>query len=236
MNPSASSASPGSSALLPSAVDYLPLVQRVARRLGRRLPPHVSVDDLVGAGVVGLLEALRRFDPTRTTEFAAFAEFRIKGAILDELRRGDLMARDARAEVKRMEGVFGDLSQRLGTPPSEEELAAAMGCSLSALHVKLERLVPVRISSFDDQAAELSGNTFSPFEQVRRGETTKLLAAALTRLPERQRQVLHLYYAEELTLRQIGVVMEVSESRICQIMAAATLQLRVYLKERDFDG
>ena len=218
------------------AVHFLPLVHRVARRLGRRLPPHISLDDLVSAGAVGLLEAMQRFDPARATQFSAYAEFRIKGAILDELRRGDMMARDARSEVKRLEATMASLAHDKGGTPTEEEMAAALGCSLAVLHDKLEKLAPVRICSFDDDAARQAASPDSPFEQASRVEARVKLTAALERLGERQQQVLHLYYLEDLTLRQIGEVMEVSESRICQIMAAATLQLRVFLKAGESDG
>ena len=219
-----------------SAVHYLPLVQRIARRLARRLPPHVCVEDLISAGVVGLLEAMQRFDTQRATEFASYAEFRIKGAILDELRRGDMMARDARTEMKRIESVMAELSQHSGCAPSEEMLAQALGVTLAVLHRKLEKLAPVRVSSFDDLENLAPSVHSSPFEAVNQQETRALLAQSIEKLSERQRQVLHLYYIEELTLRDIGKVLEVTESRICQILAAATLQLRVFLKERKFYG
>jgi RNA polymerase sigma factor for flagellar operon FliA len=213
-----------------SAVHYLPLVHRVARRLGRRLPAHVSIEDLISAGVVGLLEAMQRFDPARATQFSAYAEFRIKGAILDELRRGDMMARDARSEVKRIEATIARLTHDQGGVPSDDALATAFGCSLAVLHEKFERLIPVRISSFDEEGARVLPSGDDPFEQASRAQVRQRLVVALDALPQRQRQVLYLYYIEELTLRHIGEVMKVSESRICQIMSAATLQLRVLVK------
>ncbi len=219
-----------------SAVHYLPLVHKVARRLGRRLPAHVCLDDLISAGVVGLLEAMQRFDPARATQFPSYAEFRVKGAILDELRRGDMMARDARTEVKRVEQIIQTLTHDQGSVPSEEELAQALGVSLTDLHGKLEKLMPVRVCSFDEEGARLCAGDDSPFERASSVQVRERLIAALDELSERQRQVLHLYYMEDLTLRQIGKVLEVSESRICQIMSAATLQLRVLVKARLKDG
>ncbi len=224
------SASIGSHSL-GNAVEYLPLVQRVVRRLGRRLPPHVTLEDLLGAGVIGLLESMQRFDPSRATEFSAYAEMRIRGAILDELRRGDLMARDARTEAKRIEQMMSQLMQRLKRPPTDEEVAEALHIDLPTLHQKLEKLAPVRLKSFDDMdGAWFASATLSPFENAARAQTRERLVAAITQLSERQQQVLHLYYQEELTLREIGVVLEVTESRVCQIMAAATLSLRASLR------
>ena len=216
---------------LGKAVEYLPLVQRVVRRLGRRLPPHVTLEDLLGAGVVGLMESMQRFDPLRTTEFSAYAEMRIRGAILDELRRGDMMARDARTEAKRIEQVMSQLMQRLKRPPTDEEVADVLHVDLPTLHQKLEKLAPVRLKSFDDMdGVWFSSATLSPFENAARAQTRERLVGAISQLSERQQQVLHLYYQEELTLREIGVVLEVTESRVCQIMAAATLSLRASLR------
>ena len=212
-----------------AALEYLPLVQRVARRLGRRLPPQVGLDDLIGAGIVGLLEAMQRFDSAQGQDFAAYAEFRIKGAMLDELRRSDMMARDARSEANRLERTVGELAQRLGRPPSEEELAAELQIPLEDLHKRLERLTPVRLCSFEERSS--GGGGRNPFELTAQHETRARLAAALQQLTTRQQQVLHLYYQQDLTLKEIGSVLDVSESRICQIMAGITLTLRALLRE-----
>jgi RNA polymerase sigma factor for flagellar operon FliA len=212
-------------------VAYLPLVRTLARRLGRRLPPYVEVDDLVSAGVVGLMEALQRFDPSRDTAFKSYAEFRIRGAMLDELRRRDMMARDARAEGKRLEQTVADLSTRLGRAPQDHELAEQLGLSVGALQKKLERLVPVRITTLDDDACPTAHQ--SPFEALDRSQRLSHLTDAVGRLTRRQQQVLHLYYREELTLREIGHVLEVSESRVSQLMSSITLQLRAWMRGRD---
>lgn len=211
-----------------AALEYLPLVQRVARRLGRRLPPQVGLDDLIGAGIVGLLEAMQRFDAAQGQDFAAYAEFRIKGAMLDELRRSDMMARDARSESNRLERTMSLLAQRLSRPPSEEELAAELQLPVEELYKLLERLTPVRLCSFEERN---SAGGRSPFDITAQQEGRQRLAAALAQLTTRQQQVLHLYYQQDLTMKEIGLVLEVSESRVCQIMSAITLTLRALLRD-----
>lgn len=207
---------------------YLPMVRALARRLARRLPPYIELDDLVSAGVVGLMEAIDRFDPKRNTAFAAYAEFRVRGAMLDELRRRDLMARDARAESKRIEKAVGDLSRNLGRAPQDEEVAAVLDLSVEELRNKMQRLVPVRICALEDDACET--NYISPFDALDHSQKIDSLTNAVGRLTTRQQQVLHLYYKEELTLREIGSVLEVSESRVSQLMSSITLQLRAWMR------
>ena len=130
--------------------EYLPFVKRVAQRLARRLPSHIALEDLISAGVVGLLEAMSRYDSSRVTDFEKFAEFRVKGAILDDLRRRDLMARDARLESKNIENAVQDLTKELSREPEEEELAEKLDLSVPDLRKKLEKLTPVRVVSFTD--------------------------------------------------------------------------------------
>ena len=221
---------------LGSAVEYLPVVRRVVQRFARRLPSHVDIDDLMGAGVVGLLEAMERFDPARATEFTAYAEFRIKGAVIDDLRRRDLMARDARSEAKQLEHTLAQLTQTLGRVPEEDELAAHLQLDLTTLQSKLEKLTPVRLTSFDELSGLAPSTHDNPFEHTARHEMADKLAQAIGQLTKRQQQVLHLYYREDLTLREIGQVLSVTESRVCQILAAATLQLRALLQDRPLQG
>lgn len=213
-------------------VAYLPLVERLAKRLAKRLPAHIELADLVGAGVLGLMEALQRFDPQRQVSFDSYAAFRIRGAMLDELRRRDLMARDARRETKQIQAVIESLHHRLGRSPEDHEVADAMGSDTQALMARLEKLAPVQILSLDDEEAA-PGELSQPcaFEEVAKTQIKHNLVAALARLSERAQRVLHLYYQEDLTLRQIGEVLEISESRVSQIMSKATLELRVLLRQ-----
>ena len=215
------------------AVAYLPLVQKLAKRLGRRLPAHVSQDDLVSAGVVGLLEAMERFEPSRATDFAVYAEFRIKGAMLDELRRADYLARDTRTQVKKIEQATIALTQSLGRLPQETELADFLKITLADLQKILERLVHVRLVSFHDLEAK-TAHIDNPFEQTSKQQSVQRLKVAMEKLNIRQQQILQLYYQEELTLKEIGVVLDVSESRVCQLLSTITLQLRALLKTNSF--
>ncbi|MBI5509021.1 MAG: FliA/WhiG family RNA polymerase sigma factor [Deltaproteobacteria bacterium] len=222
---------PAPAAALPLApVDYLPFVRKVVSRLARRLPSHVRIDDLMGAGVVGLLEAFDRYDPTRVTNFETFAEFRVKGALLDELRRRDLMARDARLAAKQIERSIAALTVKLGRPPEEAEIALHLQLSVGELRARLQKLIPVQVLSLDEvREATLASRGLDPFEAAARAELSERLAGAIDGLPQRQRQVLQLYYREELTLREIGTVLGVTESRICQILSETTLRLRAVL-------
>lgn len=212
---------------LGTATDYLPLVHRIARRVLRRLPSHVRLDDLISAGTVGLLEALERYRPGAEGSFESYAAFRIKGSILDELRRRDLMARDARIEAKRLERAMRDLEQDLGRPASDSEVATFLGIDLPTLHERLEKLAPVQVFDVDEMFREgVPESGESPFELVAKAQTLELLAQSIGELSEKQQQVLQLYYYENLTLKEIGEVLDVTESRVCQILSETTLRLR----------
>lgn len=212
-------------------VAFLPMVERLARRLARRLPAHIEVADLVGAGVLGLMEALQRYDAERAVSFHSYAAFRVRGAMLDELRRRDLMARDARRETKQIQAVIAQLRRQLGRSPEDHELAHAVGCDVDTLLRRLERLAPVQVFSLDEEDVEVRLVAPSAFEEVNKGQLKRALVTALGHLPERTQRVLHLYYQEDLTLRQIGEVLEISESRVSQIMSKATLELRALLRQ-----
>ncbi|MBI4819600.1 MAG: FliA/WhiG family RNA polymerase sigma factor [Deltaproteobacteria bacterium] len=211
-----------------SAAEYVPLVKRVAKQVARRLPSHVGLDDLVGAGLVGLLEAYDRYDGRDSVRFEQFAEFRIRGAILDELRRRDVMARDARGEAKRIEATLGALEGELGRQAEEEELAEKLGLDVNALRKKLERVAPVRVLNIDEVLDRPSSER-GPSEQVETKELVARLAEAIAQLKPRHQQVLALYYQEDFTLKQIGEVLDVTESRVSQILSEATLRLRSLL-------
>jgi RNA polymerase sigma factor for flagellar operon FliA len=213
-----------------SVEQYVPLVRRVAARLARRLPSHVRFEDLVGAGLVGLMQATQRFDAARMAKsFEAFAEFRIKGAIYDELRRRDLMSRDARIDAKKLERTIQTLAQQLGRQPSDEEVARATGKTLEELHTAYGKLAPVQVVSTDDATTWDVERGPSPFEAADKNETRELLMKSIKRLPERHQQVLQLYYVEELTLKQIGELLEVTESRACQLIGEITVKLRALM-------
>lgn len=211
-----------------SALEHLPLVRRVARQIGRRLPSHVEQEDLVSAGVVGLLEAVERFDPSQATPFSSFAEFRVRGAILDELRRRDSISRDARAESRRIEAAIQELEKELGHVPTEDDLAKKLSQTVEGLRKTLERAAPVRILNVDE-IVNIAGFETSPFDAAARSETIAMVATAIETLSEKQQQALALYYQEELTLKQIAEVFGVTESRVSQILSEATVRIRAKL-------
>ena len=210
--------------------EYLPFVKKIAMRMARRLPSHIELDDLISAGLVGLMEAEKRYDVSRAINFEKFAEFRIKGAILDELRRRDLMARDARLESKNIESAINSITNDLGRQPEEEEIAQYLNISVDDLRIKMEKLTPVRVVSLGDVLpTTLPADNNNPFDNTLQNEMIERLQKAIAKLPTRQQQVLNLYYQEDLTLKEIGTVLEVTESRICQIMSEATIRLRSML-------
>lgn len=209
------------------ATRYLPLVRTLADRLRYRLPEHIERDDLIGAGVVGLMEAMGRFDPEQADKFEGFLACRIRGAMLDELRRRDLMARDARSESKRIEATLARLTRQLGRAPEEEEVARDLKIEVSVLRGRLSRLAPVRVGTFDQAMAS---DEFGPLDHTLAAERQHLLAVAIKTLPLRSQNILHLYYREELTLKDIGAVISVTESRVSQILTSIILQLRVQLR------
>ncbi len=223
------------------ATRYLDFVRRIATRMARNLPSHVSLDDLVGAGTLGLLDAMDRYDPTKSERFETFAEFRVKGAILDELRRYDLMARNARLTAKRLARKTQELTAKLGRPPIDTEVAGALEMSVEDYRKLVDRIGSVRVLSLDDlqrsedgsndRVAELSAKTLEPDEATGIRQLHGRLRNAIAGLPERQQMILDMYYQREMTLKEIGQQVGVTESRVCQIMGEATGRLRHLLKQ-----
>lgn len=221
---------------------YLEFVRRVATRMARNLPSHVSLDDLIGAGSLGLLDAMNRYDPAKADRFETFAEFRVKGAILDELRRYDLMARNARLTAKRLARRTHELTARLGRPPTEAEMAEGLHMGILEYRKLVARVGQVRVMSLDDlsgaddgatdRSLELRSNTIGPEEATSHRELLGHLGDAVEELPARQQMILRMYYQGEMTLKEIGRQLGVTESRVCQIMGEATRKLRGLLSHR----
>lgn len=211
-------------------LEHLPLVRKVAVRVFRRLPSGVQLDELISAGVVGLVEAVDRYEQRRGS-FARFAEFRIKGAIVDELRRRDLMSRDHRREANQLEDNIARLSAKLGRTPTEEELAEHMELSVTELRNRMQRVQTVEVFSADNASTQLTATNASPEETLAAQQLTERLAQCIGKLSQRQQQVLHLYYREELRLKDIGAVLDVSESRVSQLLSEATLRLRALMRK-----
>jgi RNA polymerase sigma factor for flagellar operon FliA len=210
--------------------EHIEMARRIALRIARRTPSWISRDDLVAAGMVGLTEAARRFDPTHGEPFIAFAERRVRGAILDELRRGDLLPRRLRTLASKVARVQRSLEARLGRSASDEEMAKALGVSVSVYREELADLVHVSVDSLPavdmDHPSTRTDEKSSPSAIAERRELVARLQAVLGTLPERDAMILSLYYVEELSYSEIGQLLGVSESRICQLHGRAIALLK----------
>jgi RNA polymerase sigma factor FliA len=223
-------------------VDQLPQVRYIARRIHERLPRHVPLEDLVHAGVVGLIDALHKFDCGKHVQFGSYAKFRIRGAILDSLREMDWSPRDLRRKARRLEEAHNTLRSSLGRNPSEPELAAELGIDLRGLQLLLGEISGLEIGSMrvesprDGREEDLceylpDDSEETPLFLCLRSEMKDMLARAIAELPEKERQVLALYYYEELTMKEVGIILGVGESRVSQIHSMAVIRLRARLAE-----
>ena len=221
-------------------VQLLPLVKKVAYRMREHLPAHVEVDDLVGAGLVGLLDAVRKFDARKHVHIETYARHRIRGAIIDGLRNLDTASRDMRKKNKKAQQIYRALEAKLGRPVADDELATAMGVSLKKWYQIVQELQPTGVEWLRPTEAEelyppdlenLAGTDHaSPFDLFARDEQRELLNRALLCLSERDREIITLYYQDELTMKEIGERMGVDESRISQIHSVALTRLRTRAK------
>jgi RNA polymerase sigma factor for flagellar operon FliA len=204
------------------------------------LPSHIDVDDLYSVGLLGLIQALRRFDPTLGVTFASYATLRIRGAVLDELRRVDWMSRSLRVKAKKVTEVISSIEQRLGRPATEAEVAAELGISTEEYSALLDELRPLSYVELDSVAGEeddTSTHELVPDEnqptasdQAMKNELIKLVVERLQKLPEMQRKILAMYYFDNMRLAEIAKVFGVTESRICQIHTQAVLALKTYIR------
>jgi RNA polymerase sigma factor for flagellar operon FliA len=219
----------------------LPLVQYVARRIHERVPESVELDDLVSAGVVGLIDAYNKFDADKNVLFRTYAQVRIRGAILDSLRGLDWAPRELRRKAREMEDAKQRLMQRLGRRPQQSEVADELKMTLTAYQKLLNTMRCVEIGSLQEPRGDdsLEEETVyleadpedNPLHRYLRTERAAHVSAAVAELPEREQRVLQMYYVEEMTLKEIGVVLGLAESRISQIRTAAIQQLRSRLPE-----
>lgn len=223
-------------------VDQLPQVRYIARRIHERLPRHVPLEDLVHAGVVGLIDALHKFDCGKHVQFGSYAKFRIRGAILDSLREMDWSPRDLRRKARRLEEAHNTLRSRLGRNPSEPELALELGIDLRGLQLLLGEISGLEIGSMrvesprDGHEEDLceylpDDSEETPLFLCLRSEMKGMLTRAIAELPEKERHVLALYYYEELTMKEVGIILGVGESRVSQIHSMAVIRLRARLAE-----
>lgn len=223
-------------------MEQLPQVRYVARRIHERLPAHVPLEDLVQAGVMGLIDAVNKYDPAKNAQLATYARFRIRGAILDSLRELDWGPRQLRRRAREIQEAEAQLQQQLGRVPTAAEVAAALdmpGEEYTRVRAELSQLEMATVNSpAVDTTTEapdldsLPSNVPTPFTLQHRGEIRELLAAVIDELPERERQLLNLYYFEELTMKEAGAVLGIGESRVCQIHAQVMKRLRRRLQEQ----
>jgi RNA polymerase sigma factor for flagellar operon FliA len=222
-------------------LEHLPIVRFLARRIHERLPQHVDIEDLVSAGVVGLMDAFAKFDPDKKVQFRSYAQFRIRGAILDSLRTLDWSPRELRRKGRAVEEAIRVLTARLGRPPGENEVAQEMGLGLDEYQQLLGDLKGLEIGTLHIERNEDSGEEElayvpgrpeeDPLFRCLRGELEERLADAILHLPDRERLVMSLYYYEEMTMREIGLALGVVESRVSQVHASAVAHLRAALKD-----
>lgn len=222
--------------------EQMPQVRYIARRIHERLPRHVPFEDLVHAGVVGLIDALQKFDRSKQVQFGSYAKFRIRGAILDSLREMDWGPRELRRKARRVEEAHRKLSLELSRSPAETEMAAELDMTLAEFQHLMGELDSLEIGSlrvespWDGKEEDLcdylpNAPEDTPFFRCLRSEMKEILARVIAELPEKEQEVLSLYYFEELTMKEVGCVLGIGESRVSQIHSLAVVRLRSRLEE-----
>ena len=220
--------------------EFLPLVKRIAYHMMTRLPASVEVDDLIQAGLIGLLDAVDRYDDEQGAHFETYATQRIRGAMLDELREGDWASRNVRRAGRQIENAVHVLQQRHQRPPSEQEIADEMGLDLQSYYYLLNDARGAQLIYYED-LHESDGDSFlerfaddttqAPFDVLASRHFKGALARAVGVLPEREKQLMGMYYEQDMNFKEIGVVLGVSESRVCQLHSQAIARLRGRLRD-----
>jgi RNA polymerase sigma factor for flagellar operon FliA len=236
---------PGSAGEEEMVKQNLALVKTVVGRIAMTLPAHVEMDDLYSAGLIGLLNAVRNFDPRGGSSFETYARVRIRGAILDELRRLDWVPRSVHSKARKVQAVIQQLEQAKGEMPTNAEIATAMNMTLTDYEHLIDEIKPATFVCLDStQSLDTDSDTSryesipddsqqNPVDAASNRELASVVAERLEQLPEIQRKVLALYYFEDMRLREIAEVFNVTESRICQIHAQAILAIKSYLRKRE---
>lgn len=224
-------------------MEYAPLIKFIAQKIAVRLPSNIELDDLISSGVIGLMDAIDKYDPTRDNKFKTYAEFRIRGAILDELRAQDWVPRSVRDKAKLLDRTHSTLEQNLGRSPTDEEVAKELAMSMDEYYGLINQVRPVSLLNIDDSSTFSNVDKKSilnlletckinnPFNQLNLKAVKEIVTKAIEELPEKQRLVLSLYYYEDLNLKEIGRVLEVTESRVSQLHAQAVTRLRAKLSQ-----
>jgi RNA polymerase sigma factor FliA len=224
-------------------IRYAPWVKFIALRMAAKLPSHIQAEDLISAGIIGLINALDKFNPAREVQFKTYAQIRIQGAIKDELRALDWASRSMRQKVKRLEHAYAILEQELGRPPASEEVANSLGIEMDEFEEMLDDVKGTSLVSLEELGqgpasedktnfleALLTREDQDPLEVLNLQDLKKALSLAIGELPEKERLVLSLYYFEDLTMKDLGKVLNLTESRISQLHTQTVLRLRSKLK------
>jgi RNA polymerase sigma factor for flagellar operon FliA len=224
-------------------MQYAPLVKNIVERIAAKVPPHIAGrEDLMNVGVIGLISAIEKFDKERNVQFETYARYRIRGAVLDELRSRDWLSRSTRNKSAKLEEAFHHLQKEFGRPPEDEEVAGFLGVTLEEYFDLLDDAKGVSILSSEDLPPEycerygchegINGTVQeNPHSELLRSELRNILKTAVDDLPDKERLVLSLYYYEEMTMKEIGRAMSLTESRVCQLHSKAVLRLRGRLKD-----
>jgi RNA polymerase sigma factor for flagellar operon FliA len=225
--------------------DHMPLVKRLAHHMKAKLPPSVEVDDLVQAGMIGLLDAISRYEETHGAQFETYAVLRIRGAMLDELRNSDWLPRSMRQNMRKIETAMSTLQQKLGHPPTESEVAKLLKLSLSEYQDMLGDGGGHQLVYYEDFHGDEGSDNFldryavddaDPLRSLLDGDFRQAVIDAIDALPPREKMLMGLYYEEEMNLKEIGAVMGVSESRVSQLHTQAVARLRSALREQAWTG
>lgn len=224
--------------------EFIPTIRYHASVLKHRLPPHIEMDDLVSSGVVGLLDAADRFDASRGIKFKTYAEFRIRGTMLDYLREMDYFPRSARQHANRLQAAYARVEARLGRPAEDQEAADELGIPLEELQRQLSRFSGLTVFSLEESQDAADGAATgvaqilaaAARDEAREEEWLRdlkdTLGKAIDMLPAREKQLIALYYSEDLTMNEISMIFKVGEPRVCQLHAQAVMRLRGKLKNR----
>lgn len=226
---------------------YAPLIKYIASRLALRLPPHISLEDLISSGIIGLMDAMQKFDPQKNINFKTYAEFRIRGAMLDELRSLDWVPRSVRKKTHLLEHTYADLQRSLGRPAEAEEVARTLGMELEDYYQLLDETKVISVMALEGPRRALAGttdlldhdllevlqdeNARDAFFSVHTSELQEIMVQAIESLPDKEKLLISLYYYEELTMKEIGDVMGYTESRISQLHSQAMYRLKYKLKD-----
>ncbi len=220
---------------------YSPLVRRLAHQMIAKLPANVEVDDLIQVGLIGLTDALSRFDAEQGVQFETFATQRIRGAMLDELRGGDWMSRGTRRQQREIEVAVHKVEQRLGRAPREDEIAAEMGLPLAEYQELLGKVRGTQLVYLEDMSGDDGDNDYldrhvadenaNPVAMLQDHRMREALVEAIKNLPEREQFVMSMYYEHDMNLKEIAAVLKVTESRVCQLHSQSIARLRVKLRD-----